>query len=419
MKYYLKKSIGFISLIVLTLNYLSLFGQVSGPGGGLDISIPIVEQLKSTDEEGCMRPKYIAPSNLTHNSVSFSWLPVKNALNQNYIMYLKSNTDFTITEYKIKGTFKRFTNLTPNTSYEINLHAVCGESSFSDPYTVKFYTLPVPELESPTGITLESTTHRSAVLSWNFAKGAKSYEVSYRSSTEKSFKSVEINNLSVELDGLDSRSLYEVRVASLNGEKKSNLITSNFTFWTLPSYVASLFLTPSNLRVQKSGSSALLQWQGHKSINRYNVFISKDNGKTFEHYLTVQQPNAIISDLETDKVYKMKVEAVGSGETDSPMSEVVTFKLEGDSNPVPADLGGGVSISPDRVSNELDFAFKYPYQGEVKIIVNDLLGKKVLEKEGVAESGRYSIPDPKFARGLYKVFVLTRKEHLTSELAIK
>jgi len=419
MKNYLK----FIYLILSFISPLLVFGQESTVDGGLDISImPREIKTEKVEEFNCHSPRYIAPSNLTHNSASFSWLSVKSAVKNSYIMYLKSETDLTIQEFHIKGTFKRFNNLTPNTSYEIKLHAVCGESSFSDPFTLKFHTLPTPILEAPNEVALENATHQSARIRWTPSNGAKEYDILYRASTEKDFHTSNVANLSIDLERLQARSLYEVKIISKNAQNVTSLTSANFTFWTLPSYVAALFLTPNQLRIQKFGTSAHLHWVGDRSINRFNVYLSKDDGKTFEHYVTVQQSNAIFTDLEPNTKYKVKVEAIGLGEVTAPMSEILTFnsgpqQKESELN-ADNDYAGSVTLAPNPTTDAVMIRMANPYNGNLQIRLTDVSGKVVLDKEAQAEVGQYYLTLPTLSRGIYQMRIRTRKENLTTKLVV-
>ena len=130
-------------------------------------------QTTFTTPVSCPAPTSPVISNVTANSVSFSWTPGGNESEWDVYYSWQSTTDPTLTEgsitYTVTATSYTFTGLNPNTTYTAHVRAVCGDNDVSDYAEASFTTLCGTET-MPWSENFDNWTSKSTC--WSFLSGA-------------------------------------------------------------------------------------------------------------------------------------------------------------------------------------------------------------------------------------------------------
>ncbi|WP_150546822.1 fibronectin type III domain-containing protein, partial [Mesonia oceanica] len=128
------------------------------------------------------------------------------------------------------------TDLSPNTTYEFYIEALCSDNETELSESENFTTLELP-CNPPSNLNVTNITESSASVSWTENGNATSWEVIYGESgfdpvTEGENILVE-NDPQISLTDLSSNTTYEFYVKGLCSENESDLVGPE-TFTTLP-----------------------------------------------------------------------------------------------------------------------------------------------------------------------------------------
>jgi hypothetical protein len=237
---------------------------------------------------GCDTPTGLAASNVTHNSALVSWNSVAGATSYNF--QYKLTVSNTWSQVNVTGTAVSFTNLSPNTSYDCRVQAVCSEGTSEFTTTLTFVTLEAPAYCASAGqstsrewirlVQLGSINRSSGSdggyfdgtsLSTFLRRGARrtiTYRAGFSNGSRRIYWRVWID-YNQDGDFNDSGEL----VVSRNSSSSSNL-SSNFT---IPN---SALLGPTRMRVQAkfnaySGNCEIFPFG---EVEDYTVNISTTQG---------------------------------------------------------------------------------------------------------------------------------------------
>jgi hypothetical protein len=377
-----------------------------------DVSDKPLIQLDDEYTNVCPKPGYIHPSNLGHNAVSFSWLPLDKV--SEYIIYYRAENWSSSLDITVQGTFTRLTNLLPNTRYEIQLQAVC-DGQYSDPYLFHIKTTPVPSCDAPEKVEIKHQGHRSAKIAWQKAEGAKKYKFQYRPETAIKYQTVETKDNYIELLKLEPNTLYEAKIYSVSGTGKLSPNSAFITFRTLPEFLLTMLITPTNLITTDLGLWTKLSWSTLESTSRFIVHISRDNGKTYTEYATVYGNTIVIPKEDFNRV-KIKVQAIGLDENLSAYSEVIETggrlpgKVESKSDNIASVTPAKISIYPNPVRDVINIKLEEDYNGIFEVAIQDATGKIIFETIITGSYGQayFSLPD--IAKGIYDMRVRTKND---------
>lgn len=197
------------------------------------------------------------------------------------------------------------TGLNPETTYEVQVQGVTGETTTSWADAVQFTTL-VSGTPVPTNVTVTDITTDGATISWQGE--ADSYNVRYRSG-EGEWTETTATEKSIALTGLENNVQYEVQVQAVYGELTSEW-TEPVTFTTLK-----IFPKPSDFAVTDlTYNGAKLTWKANGDETGWQIYISTTStvdGSELEGLLVpVDEPEYILTDLEEYTTYYVFLRAV-------------------------------------------------------------------------------------------------------------
>lgn len=286
---------------VSAVNCLSPSCTGSGGGGGT-----------------CGIPTGLSSSNITSTTATVTWNAVNGATS--YIFQYKLATSSIWSQTTISGTTANFTSLTPSTSYNCRVRAVCagGNSDFSNILT--FTTLGAATCNTPGGLSTANVSSNSASVSWNAVAGAVSYNLQYKLASASVWTEVNTASTSMVLNSLASNTIYNWRVQAVCSFGSSSL-SSFLTFTTLSATTCN---APTGL--QSSGvtsNSVNLSWSAVNGATSYVVEYKLASGSIWSQQNSATN-NISLSGLSANSVYNWRVSTV-CGQNSSVQSPTFNF----------------------------------------------------------------------------------------------
>src|SRR5690554_2782925 len=176
----------------------------------------------------CERPDNLAVSQITHNSVRVSWLPVGNET-QWQVAYGPEGYDDPVNEAEIVMVNDNptvvITGLDPDVTYDIYVRALCnGEDFVSGWEGPANFTTEAGPCEQPDNLAVSDITHNSVRVSWLPVSNETQWQVAYGpEGYDDPVNEAEIvmvnDNPTVVITGLDPDVTYDIYVRALcNGE---------------------------------------------------------------------------------------------------------------------------------------------------------------------------------------------------------
>ncbi|WP_419869751.1 fibronectin type III domain-containing protein [Chryseobacterium sp. CT-SW4] len=152
-------------------------------------------------------------SNITHNAADIAWTGATN--NLTYLVQYRELGTPTWTDVYVTSSPYQVTNLTPATTYEVQISAVCGATPGTPTAIQTFTTRCDP---TPPNVTVSNITTTTALVTWAPLAASSTYVLRYREVGTTTW--TEVNNLpappanSYTIQGLDPYTTYEVQVAN-------------------------------------------------------------------------------------------------------------------------------------------------------------------------------------------------------------
>jgi photosystem II stability/assembly factor-like uncharacterized protein len=212
---------------------------------------------------------------------------------------------------------------------------------------------------------------------------------------------------------------YNWRVRALHALDISDWSDSR-TFTT----INTVFLeSPANNEVDVK-ISPLLTWEAQTGIGGYQAQVSTTNNfgnVLVSEYVPVAENSLIVPMvLDKDAVFYWRVRAYNGLDT-SGWSETWSFRTL---PPVGIDepgLSGTVSVYPNPAENTVYIQVKDQKSVSLHLAVTDLVGKKVVEKDFIADAGTNTLPVDvsKLQNGIYILRISDNESSFTKKLVIK
>lgn len=255
----------------------------------------------------CVSPKNLYLSSVTDQSADITFNAPTNTSQWQYVIsYEPINPDL---YSPVDVTTSLFTvgNLYPETTYYLYMRTICSateHSVWTGPLTFTTDTL-VPVCYMPTGLSVASVTHNTALVTWYPGGMENAWNVQYRESSASAWNDVLAYTTSVTLTDLEENTEYQVRIqAACEGDMRSDW-TSPINFTTTPDGVneyvmdeaVSLYPNPTNNQCTIHHAQSIIH-----SVSLYDVY-----GKLL-YAVSVNDSNATL-DLSqyADGVYFVRV----------------------------------------------------------------------------------------------------------------
>lgn len=277
--------------------------------------------------------------NLDKDRVYLNWSDVTDA--DEYIVYISINNSSYSEIGRVTGSEATINALKENTTYKVKIAAynksddVYGkESSIVTFKTDEDFEEKI-ELDKVTNLTVDVDGNK-AYLDWSNVTDADEYEV-YLSKNSSAYKLIgTVSNSNANISELDYNTSYKVKVRAYNEkydeygeysdiksfktEKDQDDEDESTTVGTVRDL---------NVKVQNRNEIAL-EWSAVSGADGYEVYLSEDGG-SYKLALTTKYVRDIITDLEYNTSYKVKVRAykeVNGREKYGSYSSTRSFKTE-------------------------------------------------------------------------------------------
>ena len=161
----------------------------------------------------CTVPENLAVSNITANSATVTWTPMgaESAWNLQYRVASVTNW---VQVLNLSTPSYTLTNLQPNTPYQVQVQAVCGDETSDWTNPLSFTTMD-DQCAAPTNLHLVDTTNVTAILDWNQVPGtANEWTVYYKKTNEDVWSTQITTTHPYDVYGLEPGTTYMAQVTA-------------------------------------------------------------------------------------------------------------------------------------------------------------------------------------------------------------
>ena len=280
---------------------------------------------------------------LDKDKVYLDWSNVTDA--DEYIVYISINGGSYSEIGRVTGSEAIINDLRENTTYKVKIAAynkhddVYGEESKIITFTTDREFEEKIELDKVRNLTVDVDGNK-VYLDWSNVADADEYEV-YLSKNSGAYKLVgTVANSNATISQLDYNTSYKVKVRAYNerydeygtySDIKSFKTEKRYNDDDEDDYTSTTVGTVRalSLKVQNRNEVAL-EWSAVSGADGYEVYLSEDGG-SYKHVLTTKYVKEIITDLEYNTSYRVKVRAykeVNGREKYGSYSSAKSFKTE-------------------------------------------------------------------------------------------
>lgn len=262
----------------------------------------------------------IVSSNITPTSVQLDW---DNAGVSSYGIRIRvqGSPTWLSNSNSITNT-RTFNGLTPNTTYEVQIRAICSSSPQS--YGVYYQTLFTTQslaCSAPSGFGQNSVTATSATITWNSVAAANSFSIRFKPNASGVWNNTTSGSNSRTFVGLIPNTLYDVEVRTNCTNFASSYSSYQFT-------TAASTCTPvTNIAASViTSTSATLNWDNVGTANSYAIRIKPNTSTTWNN--TSSSINTrVFNGLQPNTLYDVEIRSNCSGEASSYVAAQFTTSV--------------------------------------------------------------------------------------------
>ncbi|MBR4787577.1 MAG: fibronectin type III domain-containing protein [Bacteroidales bacterium] len=218
-------------------------------------------------ENVCLDPTSLTVANVTYSSVGLSW-DQNNAQSWN-VRYKKAASSWTT--IPVNSNQYTLTGLDAETTYEVQVQAVCGNNLTSDwTASVTFTTLQAPVCNAPTDLAVAADIYRATVV-WTPGGDENTWNVQIRENNAAWSEVIVETHTDHVFNNLSPNTPYQVRVQAVCDELTSDFAMISFN--TLPDGIAdyelgiTLYPNPNNGRFTINNEQLIIN-----SVQVYDVY---------------------------------------------------------------------------------------------------------------------------------------------------
>ncbi|MBO4489721.1 MAG: fibronectin type III domain-containing protein [Bacteroidales bacterium] len=240
----------------------------------------------------CPTPTGLTVNNVTQTAATAFWIAGGTETSWNVAYRQLNAPSWTTVTTSIP--FFTMTGLTPNTTYQVKVQAICDAKGFSDWTDAVSFTTPnddTPTCPAPTNLTyaIDETSHTTVTLTWQQeANTANEWQINYRITSEDTWSTVTANATSYTLTDLTPNVDYVANVVAhcTNGltSDPSNTVTFHTDNVGIQGYLeknVTLYPNPATEMISVAVSDANIMITGVEVYNVYgqliNTIISTEN----------------------------------------------------------------------------------------------------------------------------------------------
>lgn len=282
----------------------------------------------------CGTPASLNATNVTSTAATLNWSAVSGANSYNIRYRVTGTSNWTTASSAT--TSLAVSGLTPQTTYEFQVQAVCAVTgSFSA--SANFTTLSAISCGTPTGFSNGDITLTTAVINWTAVAGATYYNYRYRQLGTSAWTSGTIGFTTVTLTGLSSGTQFEFQVQAVCVSTPGSY-SNSYIFTTLqeggcpvPTGLVATNVTPTTV---------VLNWSSVFGSNNYNIRWRIQGSSTWQE-TAISATSFTATNLLPATTYEFQVQAncVRSYSAYSSSLVVVTASVSGCATPTGLNVG--------------------------------------------------------------------------------
>lgn len=233
-------------------NYQIKFQAISNWGYGINLDDITVKGDNIVQPTTCDIPRSLNVSNITTTEVTATWQAGGSETNWN--LQYKLVTDANWSSIPVSTPSYTFSNLTPNSQYQVRVQAACDATTTSDWTAAVYFTteeeIVVEPCNAPTDLTATEINNHDITLSWTENGTATSWTIYYRTSGATTWNTLTVTTNPYTLMDLEGLTQYDIQVVAncADGEESepSNTITPTTTNVGVNNYDATLVTVAPN-----------------------------------------------------------------------------------------------------------------------------------------------------------------------------
>lgn len=268
----------------------------------------------------CATPTGLAAGSVTTSGATLTWGAVSGAVSYN--LQYKTSAATTYTTVNTTSTSFALTGLVENTTYNIQVQAVCGTASSAYTSTGSFTTASsVATCGTVASLASSNVTSNSATVSWGAVSGAVSYNLQYKTAAATSFTTTNVTGTSVSFTGLSASTTYNYQVQA---------VCSGATgaYSSLASFTTLAATTCSDVYEPNASISAAKTITANTNITAL-IGTSTDNDYfAFRNTTTQRRIRITLTGLPADYdviLYDSRGRQVGISQNSGTANETITF----------------------------------------------------------------------------------------------
>lgn len=278
----------------------------------------------SKDLNKCDPPKVLSATDIRQNSVRLDWTPVEGAFR--YEICLRKKGESECRTEKSEVTNFTFTDLTPDTEYEVTVLTICTSVN-SEPTPIKNFKTPpaIPPCLPPNNIVVGNITVNFARVTWNKIPQALGYDVRFRRKGESVWKKSFSANPPFNFLSLESDTEYEFQISTRCGDGRKSEFGDTIRFTTAMSPNCN---PPKEIKVIETGTtSAKIDWTRVSNASEYEINYRLKGASDFLK-ITSTVDSVIIPNLDPNRDYEVYVVVFCKNNKISDKTATIPFKTK-------------------------------------------------------------------------------------------
>ncbi len=349
----------------------------------------------------CGTPAILPATAIGTSTAILNWASMPGAVSYN-VQYRPSSGAWITTTTTTNSL--TITSLTPATTYQYAVQAVCAAGAGVYSSSTTFTTL-APPCTIPSGLSVPITDTDAAQIMWGAVAGATGYELQYRISGAGTWVTTTVTAIPAILTSLAPGTTYEVRIQVLCASGTSGY-SSAVAFTTLlpaaPTCAIAAFATPPATTI--TATTAVLRWAAVPGATSYNVRYHKTGTPIWTY--TVATTNMVaVSGLTANTDYEFQVQTVcPAGNSAFNGSSLFTTRSVTEVGNVHS-LESSMTLWPNPAAGNSTLQYHLPVGTSVSAAIYDMAGRLVhtILSATSQTAGTHLLPLPHLPAGVYIV----------------
>jgi phage gp45-like len=360
----------------------------------------------------CESVSNINITNITTTSATVTWSAPAGQSSWQVVVVTAGTSVNNGTPVAVNSTNYTITGLTPGTSYDVYIRAVCGPDRNSEWSFANNFVTALPPCETVVNLRTTIVDETTATVIWSHYGTALRYEVVYgQPGFNPDYSTARTTtNMAIELTGLTPFTTYEVYVRAICAEDNYSAWSSVLTFTTLE-HIEYDCEPVRNVQCTVNGSNVVITWTPGADQWLWQVNYGLGGyTRDYVYPVTVDHAYYAVYNMEPG-TYDVYVRSVCGEDFFSDYSSVVSFTIE---NPNGIDDVEQLDFVCYPNPNSGSFMISMSNAEEAAVKVYDITGRVVLSRQHYTSNEPLSIA----TSGMYFVEVTTSTSRLIKSITV-